>query len=156
MSVARNLLLLLLGIGLLQVIIWIPIVRWMRKRSAAARVALDAEIAASGEHVVRGPEKGEYRGASGGYSQVKGNCQLVLTDRRLAFVKLTGGRVDVQADRIVGVREAKAFLGSVVGGRSHVIVQTSDGSEVGFFVQDPGAWVSALRGATSPTRSGPT
>ena len=149
MTVARNLLLLILGIALLQVMIWVPIVRWMRKRSVAAQAALEAEIAASGERVVRGPEQGEYRGASGGYSQVKGNCRLVLTDRRLAFVKVTGGRVDVPVDQIVAVHEAKAFLGTVVGGRAHVIVRTRDGSEVGFFAKDHAAWVSALR--PSPT-----
>jgi len=149
MIVARNLLLLVLGIALLQVIIWVPVIRWMRKRSAAAEAALEAEISASGERVVRGPEQGEYRGASGGYSQVKGNCRLVLTDRRLAFVKLTGGRVDVPVDQIVGVREEKAFLGSVVGGRTHVIVKTRDGSEVGFFAKDQTAWVSALRPTTT-------
>jgi hypothetical protein len=145
MTVARNVLLLILGIGLLQVLIWVPIIRWMRRKSAAAQAALEAEMAASGERVVRGPEQGEYRGASGSYSQVKGNCRMLLTDRRLVFVKVTGGRVDVPVDAITGVREDKVFLGSVVGGRTHVVVTMRDGSEVGFFARDQGAWMSALR-----------
>lgn len=149
MTVARHLLLLVLGIALLQVIICVPIVRWMRRRSAAAQAALEAELSASGEKVVRGPERGEYRGASGGYSQVKGNCRLMLTERRLSFVKLTGGRVDVAVDQIVSVHEAKAFLGNAVGGRTLVIVTTRDGAEVGFFARDHAAWVSALRPATT-------
>jgi hypothetical protein len=147
MTAARDLLLLILGIALLQVLVWVPIVLWMRKRAAAAQAAFEAEVSASGERVLRGPEPGVYRGTSGGLSQVKGNCQLVLTDRRLVFLKRTGGRVDVPVDQIAGVGEASAFLHSVVRGRTHVVVTMRDGSEVGFFARDHAAWVRALRPA---------
>jgi hypothetical protein len=66
---------------------------------------------------------------------------------RLAFVKVTGGRVDVPLEDIIRVRLDKAFLSSVVGGRTHVIVKTRAGDEVGFFAQDHEEWKRALEHA---------
>ena len=135
---------LVLGLALVNAIVWVPILLWLKKKRVAAHAALDAELAASGETIVRGPEPGLYRGGTGGYSGVSGNATLLLTDRRLVVVKVTGGRVDVPRDRMTGVRLAKAFRGSVKAGRVHVVVSAADGAEVGFLVGDPDAWVAAL------------
>ena len=136
---------LVIGIALVNVIVWVPILLWLKKKRVAAHAALNVELAASGETIVRGPETGLYRGGTGGYSGVSGNATLLLTDRRLIVVKVTGGRVDVPRDRMTGVRLAKVFRGSLKAGRVHVVVSTSDGAEVGFLVGDPDAWVAALR-----------
>ena len=136
---------LVFGISLVNAIVWLPILVWLKRKRTATHAALDAELAASGETIARGPETGLYRGGTGGYSGVSGNATLLLTDRRLIVVKVTGGRVDVPRDRMTGVRLAKVFRGSVKAGRVHVVVSTSDGAEVGFLVGDPDAWVAALR-----------
>src|SRR5438552_2314547 len=81
--------LLVLGILGLQVLLWVPLVLWMRKKSARLLEALREELAAGGERAIRGPEPAFYGGASGvGYPEVKGNGVIVLTDRRLAFRRL--------------------------------------------------------------------
>jgi hypothetical protein len=72
---------------------------------------------------------------------------IVLTDRHLRFRKLTGGRVEVPLDRVVGVREDKWFRGAYRSGRPNLILQLRDGAEVGFMVADHAGWMAALREA---------
>lgn len=117
------------------------LLRRMKIRSIAA---LHADLAASGEKVLVGPESAVYRGGSGSYSKVKGNGTIVLTDRRLLFHKLTGGVVEVARSAIVGVKRSKGFQGSRVGGQTHLVVATAEPAEVGFFVQNLDAWERAL------------
>jgi hypothetical protein len=124
--------LLVVAILAVQALIWIPIVVWFRRRGRAAMARLQTEMAA--ETVVREPEKGSYRGATAlGYPAVKNNGVIALTRRRLVFCTLTGKVIDIPVQAITGVREAAVFKGSVVGGRKHLIIQTTAG-EIGFFV----------------------
>jgi len=132
------------GVGLVQAAIWIPLIRRWRRRSAAFDTALQAEILSSGERIVAGPERANYRGASTTYGAVKGNGTILLTDRRIVFRKLSGGVVEVPVAKVTGTREASWFLGSKVGGRTHLVVTTNDPAEVGFFVADLAAWDRAL------------
>jgi hypothetical protein len=135
--------LLVVGILVVLVLIWIPILVWLRRRSSAMAVQLAAEIA--GETVVRPPEKGSYRGATApGYPVVKNTGLIALTRQRLAFRTLTGKAIDVPVESITGVREATVFKGSVVGGQKHLIVETSAG-EVGFYVfSGVTDWIGAI------------
>lgn len=149
MPVALRVILLLLGIGILNILIWIPLIIWIRRRSAAALAALREEIAASGERIVRGPEPALYRGASDVYSRVNGNGIILLTDRRLIFRKMTGGRVEVPVDEINAVREDKWFLSGYRSGRLHLILGTRQGAEVGFLVRDHAAWMDIARSIAS-------
>jgi hypothetical protein len=137
--------LLVLGILGLQLVVWVPIIIWWKRRTRALKAALPAEALIDGEHLRRGPESANYRGASAGYTRVKGNGVLVLTDRQLHFRKLTGGRIDVPLAEIVGVREARWFQGS--GGQTHLILQLQSGAEVAFIVTDLPGWRAALRDA---------
>jgi hypothetical protein len=123
----------------------VAIVRWLRRRSAERTADLVRELEASGERTLRGPEPAVYRGGSGGFSRVKGNGVLALTDRRLLFAKLVGARIELPTHDIVEVREEKWFLRSAVGGQVHVVVKTRSGDEVGFFVLDRDAWIAELR-----------
>jgi hypothetical protein len=136
--------LLVLGILGLQVAVWVPLMIWWTRQSRALKAALPAEVQAAGEHLRRGPESAHYRGASAGYSRVKGNGVLVLTDRQLRFRKLTGGRIDVPLKEIVGMREAKRFQG-YVSGQTVLILQLRTGAEVGFIVTDLPGWRAALQ-----------
>ncbi len=134
----------LVGLGLLQAAIWLPIVRRLRRLPGR----LQAELASSGETVLRGPERGTYRGSTApGYPRAAGTGVVALTDRRLAFRPIVGRAIDVPTSHIEGIRLEKWFLGSMRAGSVHVVLQLRDGGEVGFLVADPGAWSAALRPA---------
>jgi hypothetical protein len=135
--------LLVVGILVVLVLIWIPVLAWLRRRSRAVAEQLGTEI--EGETVVRAPEKGSYRGATApGYPVVKNTGLIALTRRRLVFRTLTGHLIQVPVESIVGVREATVFKGSVVGGQKHLIVETSTG-QIGFYVFSGIAdWIAAI------------
>jgi hypothetical protein len=137
--------LLVVAIAAANALVWIPIVLWFRRKRTASLGVLAADLADSGERTVRGPERALYRGGTGSYSAVGGNGFLQLTDRRLIFVKLTGGRVDVERSQVASVDEERVFLGKVRGGRTHVVITTISGWQIGFIVADPAAWVETLR-----------
>jgi hypothetical protein len=143
--------LLVLGIGAVQALIWIPIIMWLRRKRRAAAAALATALEA--ETVVHPPEKGFYRGATvPGYPVVKNNGVIALTTRRLVFTTVTGRMIEIPNSEITGVREAKVFKGAVRGGRTHLIVQTRSG-ELGFYVPNVADWINAIRtvGSGQPT-----
>jgi len=135
---------LVLGVLLLQVLIWVPVSLWLRARNRRAAAALSAELAATGERVIRGPESGVYRGATDRFGRVKGNGTMVLTDRRVVFQKILGARVEVPFAELAKVREARAFLGSVNSMMVAVLV-LRDGNEVGFSFADHASWMAVFR-----------
>jgi len=142
------------GILLLQLLLWIPVLFWMRRRSAAFTSKLCAEIEAAGERVVLGPHSGVYRGGTGPFPRVKGNGVVALGDRHLWIRKLIGRGLEVPVEEIVRVREARWFLRSLAGNQMHVIVELRSGNEIGFFVRQREEWVSTLRsiaGAVTPS-----
>lgn len=140
--IAAFVVVLLLGIAAVQVAIWMPIIRWFRRKSGEAKANLEVEIEAEG--VIRPPERANYRGATGqGYPVVKNNGVLSLTRSRLVFRSVTGKSIDIPVDAITGVRESKVFKGSLVGGHTHLIICTRAG-EVGFYVSDNDAWTTAI------------
>lgn len=132
----------LAGIGLLQAAIWIPLIRRLRRLPGRLR----AELASSGETLLRAPERGTYRGSTAtGYPRAAGTGVVALTDRRLVFRPMVGRAIDVPISQIEGIREEKWFLGSMRAGRTHLVLRLRDGGEVGFLVRDPRAWIAALR-----------
>ena len=140
--------LLVIGIGLVIAIvlalILVPfIVRWQRG-SATYWADFDRQVLTSGEQVVLPRESAVYRAGTGDFSKVKGNGQLTLTDRRLAFRKVTGGVVEIPTGRITGAHRAKVFLRSVAGGHEHLVVELAGGDEVGFFVTDLDRWLDTI------------
>lgn len=145
MKVVEFVLLLVVGIAALQALIWIPIILWLRRRYRDALSRLSAEI--QSETVLRPPEKARYRGATAAnYSRVSNNGVIALTRRRLAFVTVTGKSTEIPVSEIGGVHEAKVFNSSVVGGKTHLVVQVP-GGELGFFVVDNAAWIAAITSA---------
>lgn len=114
-----------------------------RYRDALGR--LSAEV--QSETVLRPPEKARYRGATApNYPTVGNNCVIALTKRRLLFLTVTGKSTEIPVSEIRGVHEAKVFKSSVVGGKTHLVVQVS-GGEVAFFVVDNAAWIAAIASA---------
>lgn len=144
--------LLLLGILGFQLVVWILILRWLRRASAQRLGELRAELATTGERVLLGPEPGSYRGASSGsgYPRARGNGAVVLTERRLLVRRLAGAPVEVPAAELAGVRTDRWFQGAWAGGHMHVIVKTRAGAELGLFVGDVDAWVAALQMLAGP------
>ncbi|MCA9717914.1 MAG: hypothetical protein H6713_33805 [Myxococcales bacterium] len=148
---ASSIVLLVAGILALQVLLWIPIIAWLRRRTRQRLDALAGEL--TGEAIVLGPQAAVYRGSSCGLPRVKGNGVMALTEARLVFVFLTGGRLELPLSTLTGVRDDVWFLRSYHGGRPHVIAQREDG-EVGFIVTAHDDWMHALRervGAARPT-----
>jgi hypothetical protein len=125
-------------------VITVVLLRRLRTRTRQLGPQLRAELVTSGETLLRGPDAAVYRGGSApGFSKLKGNCLVALTDRRVVYRMFVGNGGEIARDRIAGVREDRAFLGGRVGGHTHLILQLTDG-EVGFFVQDHAGWLQAL------------
>jgi hypothetical protein len=142
MSVALQVVLLIVGIVAVLAVIAVPIVLGYRRKYRAATQRAAADIEAEG--VLRPFEKGVYRGASApGYPAVKNNGRIALTRRRVVFVTLTRATIDIPVASISGLRESKVFQGSVAGGWTHLVIRTQTG-EVGFFVKDLAAWMRDL------------
>ena len=137
------------GVGLIQAAIWIPLMRSWRRKAAAFQRDLDADIRASGERIVRGPEKAVYRSGTPPFGAVRGNGTIILTDRRLIFRKMSGGVVEVPVSTITGTRQAVSFQSSRVGNTMHFIVTTNNPAEVAFFVDDLDAWNTAVHALIS-------
>ncbi len=120
-----------------------------RRRYRAAMDRVNAEIDA--ESVLRPWEKGVYRGATAaGYPAVRNNGRIALTRRRLVFVTLTGTTITVPLETITGLGRSTSFKSSVAAGWTHLVVRTAAG-EIGFFVPDLDAWLTALGQAAGVT-----
>lgn len=140
MKVVLLAVLIVLGVAVIQAAIWIPIVIWWRRKSARFATAMVSESDLRGERLIAGPEKGSYRGSSGGHGKVKGNGVILLTDRRLVFRKLVGDALEIPVQTITGTGRSKSFLGSRSGGATHLVVTTTEPAEVGFYVANLDAW----------------
>jgi hypothetical protein len=146
------------SIVLLQLAIWVPVLMWLRRRSARLQAALPSNVLQPGERVAHGPEPGVYRGGSGAQPKVKGNGVLALTDRRLLFIGLVQKdvrpKIDVSLGEITAVRDEAWFRRSRSGRRTHLVLTLSSGDEIGFFVRDNAAWTAALRHAIAALTAG--
>jgi hypothetical protein len=110
MDVALGVVAVVLGIALLQAVIWIPIVVHLKKKAARIDAALRQELAASGERILRGPERASYQSGTGRNPTVAGKGVIVLTDLRLVFRILVGTSVEIPRSQIARVREERVFL----------------------------------------------
>jgi hypothetical protein len=132
------------------VALWLGLLfAFIRRRARRARESLTAELMA--EPALRGPEPALYRSGSGPYPRVKGNGLIALTRQRLLFRIYVGKSVEIPLAEIAGVREDKWFQGAMVGGKTHLIVQTAAG-EAGFYVADNAAWIAAIDSARAGSR----
>lgn len=138
-------------VAALQIAVWVPVIRWVRKRSAASVAGIGDELLTTGEVVVRGPESVVYRGGSAAFPRVKGNGALALTQDRLVFRFLTQNGFEVRSDQIRSVREERWFKGASKGGRMHLVLEVHGGDEIGFYTTDNAGWRAALDGLIHPT-----
>ena len=149
MHIALQIILLVVGIFVVLGFIGGVIALIYRKKYRAAAEQLNTELAV--ETIVRPFEKANYRGATApDFPTIKNSGRIALTRRRVVFVTLTGTTISVPLDTVTGLRLAKVFKGSVVGGWTHLVLRTPAG-EVGFYVPDTNAWLQALGQATGLT-----
>jgi hypothetical protein len=134
----------LVAIGVLFVAIGVPLLRRLRRRITALETAMAGEAAASGERIALGPEPGVYRGGDPPFPRLKGNAVVMLTDRRLECRMAVGPSVTVPIDEITGTSAERWFHGAATGGQTHVVVSTTSGAQVAFFVADASRWINAL------------
>ncbi|MDX2092271.1 MAG: hypothetical protein SFX73_30685 [Kofleriaceae bacterium] len=134
------LILLIVGIFVVQLAIFIPLIGWMRKKAAAIT---DQMRAALGDDIVWGPAPGYYGGATATYPKAKGNAILAVTTTTLECRRLLGDPLHVSLDRIKAIREDEWFKGSYRGGRMNLILQLDDGASVAFQADD----LASLRAA---------
>lgn len=136
-----SIVLLVVGILLVQVAFWVPVLRWLKGRLTRLTQELREEL---GDAIVLGPTEMIHRGATGRFPKAKGNGVVVLTDERLVVARLVGERFEVVLAEVGGLRVAKWFAGSYRNGRPHIILRVGE-HELGFMVEDTQGWVDALR-----------
>jgi len=135
--------LILLGVVLVQAVIWLPVLINRRRAVAEASAALLAEIASaqSGEAVIRGPARARVRR---GHDEMRG--ALLLTDARLLFAG--GGRMEIALTDISLVKSSTWFNGAARAGFEWLILSTESQGDVGFLILDADPkWPNAVREA---------
>lgn len=134
-SMASDPLLLVGGILGCQLLIWIPLILFLRKRVSSKRDALLVQIQEQGEAIVLGPVPALYRGSDApSLPRAKGNAVVALTDKRLLIERLFGVPIAIPRERIVGARQAHWFLGAATSMKQHLILQLRGGGEVGLLL----------------------
>lgn len=121
-----------------------------RRVGAGAEARAD-DLRAEVEHLGEGwliPLQGaSCLGSRRAFRNSKGNGVLGLTGRRVVFEPISGERVSVPLPRVAGARLGEWRRASGAGRRRHLALALDDGDEVGFLVDDPGEWTSALGAA---------
>jgi hypothetical protein len=135
---------LVVGILAINALLWVFLLRWVKRLTVQGQQDLGDRLARSGEPVVIPPCPGVYRGGTGRFGKVKGNAVVALTEQRLVFRKLLGDAGEIPLGEVVAVRADKWFRRAWSGGRLHLILRLRDGTEVGFFVPDHAAWKAAV------------
>lgn len=142
--------LLVLGILAVQVLIWVPLIRVLRRRALAKHEEIRADIERNGEKLAFGPQAGLYRGSDAPpLPRAKGNAVIALTDQRLIVHRLVGEPIEVPRERIIGAREDVWFLGSMTSMQKHLILKLEGGGELGLILEDHGTWLAHLTKTSS-------
>jgi hypothetical protein len=149
MALAGMILAILGGVVVINLLLWVPIIRRLKRMPAEMRRALEA----AGETIVLGPERAMYEGASSEYGVVKGIGTVILTDRQLVFKRAIGKQLAIPRADITAVRSEKWFNGSRVGTREFVVLTTTKGIDVGFLFDDRPTWMNALSPSSASARS---
>lgn len=101
----------------------------------------------SGTTFLIGPEIGSYRGATSVYGKVKCDGIIALTETSLVFLPYIGKKKEIALHGIRGIEVVKTFLGQYRAGIP-VLVLHHEQCDIGFFVQDTAAWLTAIRNLT--------
>lgn len=135
----------LLAVLLINILVWIPIVFWLRRRSRQARAQM-AEVPKG--QPVRLAERAQYFGRqSAGKAQVRGTGELALAADELVFVQWVPRRtLQVPRPGIEAVDTPRAWLGKTTG-VCLLCVRWRDGEAVdaaAWQVRELDRWLAAL------------
>ena len=129
----------------INIVIWIPVLLWIRLRAAKASDQMERELARQPTRM-----KGRVRffgRASAGTGQMRGNGDLALTAEDLVFVMWVPRRtLRIARPAITGVDTPRGFLGKTSGHRLLRVHWQENGvvDEAAWEVRDVDAWVAAL------------
>lgn len=146
----------IVGILVIETLIWIPILIWVRRRASAVAASMRDEITLSGEKAVIEPELAIYGGGTGNFRGTRGSCTIALTDRRIVFQKLKGTPEEIRLADVQKLEENKWFLKCYRNGRQHMILHLRDESMVGFMVKDHARWMAEVAARIRQDTSGET
>ncbi len=132
---------------LLQLLIWILILNWIKRKTVNLSKTMMTETRAVNERVLIGPTSALFRGSDARYGNIKGNGVICLTENSLLFEKLTGQKIKISLSEIADAAVEEWFKGkpSFVTGGKHLVIKTTDGNRTGFLVRDADAWVNKLK-----------
>ncbi len=141
-----NIIALIAGILLFQLLIWFLVLRWIKKKTGGLMTKMSRQFRAVNSGVVIGPTPALYRGADAKFGNVKGNGVMCLTDDSLFFEKLTGQKIKVSRSEIANAAVEEWFKGkpSFGTGGKHLVIKTLDGNRIGFLVRDAELWVNKI------------
>ena len=93
------------------------------------------------------PQSGLYRGSDAQFGNVKGNGVICLTEHDLLFEKLTGQRIEISRNEIVGATFEDVFRGkpSTAAGGKHLVIKTRDGNRIGFLLKSAELWAEKIQ-----------
>ena len=134
------------GVILLQALIWLALLWWMKRRSRRLVRKLLGMCRMTGDEVVVEPLPGLYRGSDARFGRVKGNGVICLTGNKLIFEKFTGQRIEISRSEIEDATVEETFRGkpSFATGGNHVVIRTKDGNRIGFLLKNAQSWVQKI------------
>jgi hypothetical protein len=128
------------------VLVWIPIVIWLRRRSRRARADLAAALEGRAPHLVAPARFFGVRSA--GLTQVRGTGYLAATSDELLYVQLAPSRtLRIRRSDLEAVDTPRSFLGKTAGRRLlQVRWRSGDGiDEAAWQLRDLDSWLGVLR-----------
>ena len=128
-------------IAAIQAVFWgVVFLQWRRRAASAV-----ARLQAAGESVVLTPVGAYYLGWTKNHGLAKTMGALLLTDRRLYFVRPFGAPIDVPLDAIVKVADTVHTLKIAHTTDAYLAVTLQDDVEVVFVVREQARWLEAIR-----------
>ncbi len=121
-------------------IIWL----FIFKRFGTLKDKLREEAANRGEVVVYGPERVRYMGWNVHYGQAKNLGMMVVTDRRIVFMRLYGKEVDISHDEIESILTESEMMKRYYPKHNKFSVVTRDHGELLFSAGDRDRWVREI------------
>lgn len=139
---------LLIGLIVLSSLIFLGAIFFFVGRATKRRAEeIRAELSTRGERLLHEPEPCGYSGASARFGHVRSTSVLALTEKRVICKRLALDDFEISLDEIKGVRLEKTFHGRYVPGSPILVLDLTDGTEVGFQLRDADGWYAAVQAA---------
>lgn len=137
---------LIIGIVVINALLWFSIVYSMKKRMETIKIKMLEEYCSENDRFIIEPKSALYRGADMYFGNVKGNGVIYLTEKGLIFNKLTGQKIEIKRAEIIAASVEESFKGksSFAAGGKHLVISTNDGNRIGFLVKDAEQWAEKV------------